>query len=136
MKQQLQDLERSVREHIDATKREELEVQQRRLELAQEDGEDEAERELAIQEMEERTRVLEAGQVCAGIVFSQVRKGFTGQDISQVLTTEGSNALVGLPASVVGSINQRIHNMQTSGKSAAVVGVYDGNVNMQNVFQA
>jgi len=131
VRKQLQTLETKIQEHINLTKRQQEEAQARKREL-QEELEDEddggAQRTLAIKEVEEQSRLLEANQVSCGVVFSQVRSKRSGQDISNVVTLDNSRALVGLPASVVGKINQRITGVRTEGGSVAVVGVYSENI--------
>lgn len=133
VRMQLQALEEKIQEHLDLTKREQEDANRRRQEL-QEEPEDEedmgAQRTLAINEVEEQSRLLEAGQVSCGVVFSQVRSKRSGQDISNVVTSGDSTALVGLPESVVGKINQRITNIRTEGGSRAVVGVYSDNISI------
>jgi hypothetical protein len=71
--------------------------------------------------------------VSCGVVFSQVRSKRSGQEISDIITSDNSKALVGLPESVVGNINQRITDVRTEGSSVAVVGVYSGNISMKNL---
>lgn len=67
------------------------------------------------------------------MIFSQVRSKWSGQDISNVITSGNSKALVGLPESVVGKINQRIRDVRTEGGSAAVVGVYSGKFSLRDI---
>jgi hypothetical protein len=131
VKKQLQTLETKIQEHLDLTKRQQGEAQERKRELLKEpEDEDDggAQRTLAVKEVEEQSRLLEADQVSCGVVFSQVRSRRSGQDISNIITLDDSKALVGLPESVVGKINQRITDVRTEGGSVAVVGVYSGNV--------
>lgn len=132
-KKQLQTLEVKIQEHLDLTKRQQEEAEKRRQEL-QEEPEDEedggAQRTLAIKEVEAQSRLLEADQVSCGVVFSQVRSKRSGQDISDIVTSDNSQALVGMPESVVGEINQRISGVRTEGGSRAIVGVYSGNVSL------
>jgi hypothetical protein len=136
---QLQTLETQIQEHIDFTKKQQDEAQRRRQEL-QEEPEDEedggAQRALATQEVEKQSGLLEADQVSSLVVFSQVRSKRTGQDISNVVTSDNSRALVGMPESVVGIVNQRIKNVTTQNRSAAAVGVYDKNVDMRDFFKS
>lgn len=116
LKQQLQNLEAKIEEHLDFTGKQQAEAQKRTQEL-QEESEDEedggAQRTLVIREIEERSRLLEADQVSSGVVFSQARSTRTGQEIGKVTTSDDSRALVGLPESVVGRINQRIRDVTT-----------------------
>jgi len=123
---------------MDLTKSQQSEVQKRKGDLQEEpeDEEDEgAQRTLALKEVEEQSRLLEADQISSGVVFSQSRSERTGQDISNVITSDDSRALIGLPEGVVGKINQRIRDVTTQGNSAAVVGVFDGNVDMRDFFK-
>jgi hypothetical protein len=135
----LQALETQIQEHIDLTKKQYDEVQRRRqgLEEELEDEEDGgAQQALATQEIEKQSGLLEADQVSSTVVFSQVRSKRTGQDISQVITSEDSKALVGMPESVVGRVNQRIKDVTTQNRSAAAVGVFDKNVDMRDFFKS
>ncbi|KAF2272441.1 uncharacterized protein EI97DRAFT_504224 [Westerdykella ornata] len=127
VQKQLQTLETKIREHLDLTKKQQKGAQERKQEL-QEEPEDEEdgglERALAIKEVEEQLRVLEADQVSCGVILSQVRSKRSDHDIGHVVTSDNSRALVGMPESVVGKINQRIAGVRTDGGSRAVVGVY------------
>jgi hypothetical protein len=136
VKGQLRALETKIQEHLDLTQRQQDQVQERTraLEDEVEDEEDGgAQRTLAIKEIEQQSRLLEADQVSCGVVFSQVRSKRSGQEISNVITLDNSKALVGLPESVVGKINQRIVDVRTEGDSVAVVGVYSGNINLKDL---
>lgn len=135
IKQQLQTLETRIQEHLDLTKQQQVEATKRKQELQDEPDDEEddgAQRTLAIKEVEEQSRLLEADQVSCGVVFSQVRSKRSGQDISNIITLDNSRALVGLPESAVGKINQRITNIRTEGGSKVVVGVYSGNIDFQH----
>lgn len=139
MKKQLQALEAKIQGHMDLTKRQQDESLQRKRELEEEPGDegDEedtgAQQTLAIREVGEQSRLLEADQVSCGVIFSQVRSKWSGQDISNVITSGNSKALVGPPESVVGKINQRIRDVRTEGGSAAVVGVYSGKFSLRDI---
>lgn len=136
VKRQLQILETKIQEHLDLTKRQQNEAQQRKLELEEEpedEIDDDSQRMLAVREVEEQLRILEADQVSCGVVFSQVRSKRTDQDIGNVTTLDNSRALVGLPESVVGKINQRVKDVRTEVYSAAVVGVYGSNFNFRDM---
>ena len=136
VKKQMQTLETKIQEHLDLTKKQQEEAQERRREL-QEESEDEddggAQRTLAIKETEEQARLLDADQVSCGVVFSQVRSKWSGQEISNIITLNNSKALVGMPESAVGKINQRIKDVRTEEGSVAVVGVYNGNIALKNL---
>lgn len=121
---------------MELTRRQQDEALQRKRELGEEpedEVDDGAQRKLAIAEVEEQSRLLEADQVSCGVIFSQVRSKRSGQDISNVVTSGDSKALVGLPESVVGKINQRIRDVRTEGGSMAVVGVYSGNFSFRDM---
>jgi hypothetical protein len=136
VKRQLQTLERKIQEHLDLTKRQQDQGLKRRraLEAEPEDEEDGgAQRTLAIKEIEQQSHLLKADEVSCGVVFSQVRSKRSGQEISNVITSNNSKALVGLPESVVGKINQRITDVKTEGGSIAVVGVYSDNISLKDL---
>jgi hypothetical protein len=136
VKGQLQILETNIQEHLDLTWRQQDQAQERKKALEDEPEDEEdggAQRTLAIKEVEQQLRVLEADQVSCGVVFSQVRSKRTGQEISNITTSNNSKALVGLPESIVGKINQRITDVKTEGGSVAVVGVYSGNISLKNL---
>ncbi|KAI5924519.1 hypothetical protein F4810DRAFT_664018 [Camillea tinctor] len=135
---QLQSLKTKIQEHLDLIKQQKDEAEERKRELEEESDDEEdggAQRTLAIKEIEKRLRLLETDQVSCGVVFSQLRSKETGQEIGNVITTDDSRALVGLPESVVGKINQRIRDVTTQNKSAAVVGVFDRNVSMNGFWK-
>ena len=135
----MQALETQIQEHIDLTKKQQDEAQRRRQDL-QKEPEDEkdggAQRALATQEVEKQKGLLEADQVSSVVVFSQVRSKRTGQYISNVITSDDSKALVGMPESVVGEVNQRIKDVTTKNRSAAAVGVFDKNVDIRDFFKS
>jgi hypothetical protein len=136
VRRQLQTLETKIQEHLNLTQRQQDQAQERKnaLEEELEDEEDNgAQRTLAMKEIEQQSRLLEANQVSCGVVFSQVRSKRSGQEISNIITLDNSKALVGLPESVVGKINQRIVDVRTEGGSVAVVGVYSGNINLKEL---
>lgn len=68
-----------------------------------------------------------------GVVFSQVRSKRSGQEISNIITLDNFKALVGLPESVVGKINQRITDVRTERDSVAVVGGYSDNISLKDL---
>jgi hypothetical protein len=134
----LQALETQIQEHIDLIEKQQGEAQRRRQELQDrpEDEDGGAQRALATQEIEKQSGLLEADQVSSAVVFSQVRSKRTGQDISNVITSDDSRALIGMPESVVGKVNQRIKDVTTQNRSAAAVGVFDKNVDMRDFFKS
>ncbi|PVH98434.1 hypothetical protein DM02DRAFT_630233 [Periconia macrospinosa] len=133
VKSQLQSLEMKIQEHLDLTKRQQGEAETRKRELREEPEDEEdggAQRTLAIKEIEEQSRLLEAAQVSCGVVFCQTRSKRSGQDISYIVTLDNSQAMVGMSESVVGRINQRISAVRTERGSQAIVGVYSGNITL------
>ena len=81
-------------------------------------------------ELRDRAQVHESSQVFCGVVFAQAQSHRSGQQIGNVTTLDHSQAWVGMPASVVGKINQRIGNVRTEASSKAHVGVFSGEINM------
>jgi hypothetical protein len=73
---------------------------------------DGAQRTLAMKEVEKQLRQLEADQVSCRLMFWQVRFIRSEQDIVDVFVSDDSRALVGLPETFVGRINQQIENMR------------------------
>ncbi|KAH8727034.1 hypothetical protein GQ44DRAFT_825144 [Phaeosphaeriaceae sp. PMI808] len=134
---QLQALETKIHEYLDLAKRQQDDAQERERMLRErldddDDDDDVMQQESALKEVEEQSRLLEAGQIDCGVVFSQVRSKRSGQDIGKVITSVDSRAIVGLPESVVGKINQRIREVRTERGSKAVVGVFSGDFNMKD----
>jgi hypothetical protein len=92
----LQDLEKAIQEHITLTERRQNEALERMEEL-QEEPEDEydggAQRTLAIGEIDEQSRLLEADQVISGVISSQLRARLLGRDSGNTFnaTFTGSN---------------------------------------------
>ncbi|CAI6334705.1 unnamed protein product [Periconia digitata] len=127
VERQLQTLEFKIQEHLDSTKKQLQDAQARKVELEEDEDEeeDDAQRMLAIQEVKEQERLLEANQVSCGVMHSQV-EALSRQDISNVETLDNSEAYVGMPSSVAGKIDQRIKDVRTVNGSRAVIGVFDG----------
>lgn len=84
----------------------------------------------AISEVKEQSRLLDENEISVGVIYSQVRAAWSGQQIGNVLTDQRSKALVGMPQSIIGKINQRIGNVNTRGQSNAAVGVFPDDANM------
>lgn len=135
--QQLQNRECMIQEHLHIAQIRQGETKED-IEALQQEIEDEddgaAEQILALNEVEERAKELEAGQVSCRVIFSQIHSKRTGQEISNVLTSADSKAVIGMPESLVGQINQRIVGITTENKSAAVVGVYGGGFDINAFF--
>lgn len=70
--------------------------------------------------------------MASGTVYAQVRSHITQQNIEDVLTTDNSTALVGLPQAVIGQIDQRIKGVNTTSHSKAVVGVFSNAVDARD----
>lgn len=139
LKTQLQALETQIQEYIELTKKQQDEAHRRQQDLQEEPGDEEdggAQRALATQEVEKQKGLLEADQVSSVAIFSQVRSKRTGQDISNIMTSDDSKALVGMPESVVREVNQRIKDVTTKNRSAAAVGVFDKTVDMRDFFKS
>jgi hypothetical protein len=113
--EQFQTLEKTIQEHVKVTKMAHSAVERQKLELERDlddEGDDDAQQKLAIREVEEEFRLLEADQISSGVIFSQVHSRLTRQDISKV----------------------RICGVNTQKNSAAAVGVFDSNVDMRGFF--
>lgn len=134
---QLHTLDIKIQEHLDLTKKQQNEAQERiqtlLRELDEAEDEDSAQITLATKEIEKQSRLLEADQVSCGVILSQVRSGWSGQEIGKVITSNDSKAFVGMPESVVGKINQRIGEVRTERRSTAFVGVFHGNFSMKDL---
>lgn len=128
-------LQTSIQQHLELTKQQQGETQKRIQELGVESDDEEDEglqRAAALQEVERRSKLLEEDQVSSGITYGQVRSHITQQTIIDVVTSEDSTAQVGLPESVVGMIHQRIGNVMTTKRSKARVGVFPGNLDVND----
>lgn len=81
VQKRLQSFEKAIPEHINLTKRQQDEAQKLKEELREEPESEEdrgAQRTLAIQEVEERSRLLEADQASSRVVSSQLRARLYG----------------------------------------------------------
>ena len=84
-------------------------------------ADDEAQRVLALQEVQKQSRLLdEESEALRG----QLHAVKTDQQIGRLHTSEDSFAIVGLPESALGEVNQTIGEVITKSRSRAVVGVY------------
>jgi hypothetical protein len=136
MLRQLYVFETMIENHLDSTKKKHEEALDRMRELQEESDDEEdggALRTFIIKEIEEQSRILEAEQLSCGVVFLQVRSKRSGQEIDEVITSANSKALVGLPESVVGMMNQHIGKVITEKSSTAVVGVYGSNISLRSL---
>jgi hypothetical protein len=139
--QHMQALELQTQETLALVQQQQEEASQRRQSLSQgleyddEDDETDAQRALAIKEVDEQTRMHDETQVSLGIVFAQLHAGRTHQEIGNVVTDQESMAIVGLPERLVGKMDQRIGNVLTTNNSASLMGVFDQGVDMTNFFK-
>ncbi|RWA05544.1 hypothetical protein EKO27_g9559 [Xylaria grammica] len=129
LEEQLLDLQTKIEKHPVLVNDQHLEAQRRKEELQQssedEEDDDDAQRTLAIEEVEEQSRLLEDEQVSSGVILSQIQAERTGQKIGDVITSGNSTAWVGMPACVVGRITQQIGNVETTEGSIDRVGVFN-----------
>ena len=97
LKQRLQALESSVQQHVDLTRTLRDEAEKRKEQLGKEPEEDEdddgAQRNLAIQEVEEQSRLLEADESFANAISSRLRVKLSGQESGNTYsgTISGTN---------------------------------------------
>lgn len=136
--QQMKALEVQIKEKLALTKSQQEQTAQREHGFAHDsddESEDEAQRTLAMREVQEQSRLLDETQVSLAVVFAQLRAGRTHQEIGNVVTDQESMALVGLPERLVGKMDQRIGNVSTTNKSASLVGVFDQSVDMRDFFK-
>ncbi|KAI1839711.1 hypothetical protein JX266_014079 [Neoarthrinium moseri] len=94
LRKELQLLERTIQVHIDRTNKQQEDAQKRVEELEKDrvEEEDEAEQTLAIREVKDRSRLLEADLNSAKTVSSQVRSKLKVQHLSTTITaTFGDN---------------------------------------------
>lgn len=132
---QLSTLQTEILQHLDATNEEQRITLQRleELRIEEDDGDtDDAERDLAIAEVQSRSKVLETAQVCKGVVYTQIHSRISQQSIEDVITSAESSAIVGLPETVVGKINLRIRSVHTTDHSKAMVGVFPSGFKVDN----
>jgi acetylornithine deacetylase/succinyl-diaminopimelate desuccinylase-like protein len=84
----------------------------------------------ALDEATRRAKILEDHQVSCGVLFAQAKSMRSGINIGNVLTSEESKAIVGLPDNVVGEVNLRVGDVTTQGRSTSYVGVYPRDINL------
>lgn len=126
----MQVLETKIETQLKLTQQLSGEVSERKAQLQAEveDADDDAQGILAIREVDEQARILEEAVVSSGVMHTQVHAKLTNQTIGNVLTEDRSSAIVGLPKSAVGQINQRIGDVTTRSIARAAVGVYPDDV--------
>jgi hypothetical protein len=77
LNERLQSLEKNIQEHIDVSKKEQEDAKKRKEELQDEpedEDDDGAQQRLAIEEVDERSRLLEADQASSKAVSAQISK--------------------------------------------------------------
>ena len=101
------------------------------------DSADEADQQriLAVQELNEQSRIRGETRASLQTIFAQLRACRTHQVIGDVVTDQESRALVGLSERMVGQIDQRIGDVSTRNKSSSMVGVFDQGVDIKDFFK-
>jgi len=91
-------LQDDVQQHLELTKKQQQETQQRLQELSIEhdnEEDDDCQRELALKEVQNRSDVLEADQISSAVTYAQVRSHITQQSIEDITNVEEKwNAMV------------------------------------------
>lgn len=95
----MQSLEKAIQDHVDLTKKQQKDAENRKEELQKEpayEEDDGAQRTLAIKEVEEQSRLLAADEAASKVVSSQVRSRLpeqaAGQEISNTVTFGDQNS--------------------------------------------
>ncbi|KAH7344304.1 hypothetical protein BKA66DRAFT_434342 [Pyrenochaeta sp. MPI-SDFR-AT-0127] len=130
VKSQLQALEGAVQEHINLTKKEQDDAQRRKDELQEEpEGEEDGgvQRTLALKEVEEQSRLLQADQDSSEVLVTQIKIHHTMQKIRDVKASEDSTALAGFINTVADpKVEQDISGVAADKRSFAGAGVIMG----------
>ena len=82
----MQSLEKAIQDHVDLTKKQQEDAKNRKEELQKEpayEEDDGAQRTLAIKEVEEQSRLLEADEAASEVMSSQIRSRLPGQVATQ-----------------------------------------------------
>jgi len=130
-------LQDDVQQHLELTKKQQQETQQRLQELSIEhdnEEDDDCQRELALKEVQNRSDVLEADQISSAVTYDQVCSHITQQSIEDITTADNSTALIGLPQAVLGKINQHIQGVTTTNHSKAVIGVFSDGLKVDDIL--
>lgn len=125
---QLEAIETKVQAHLDNTN-EQLVDTHGRIEQLEDDHDGTPEIDQAIDEARKRVENLQNDQVASSVVFAQAESSRSGIDIGKYVTSEESMAFLGLPASVVGRVDLRVREVNTSMGSTSHVGVF-GEINV------
>lgn len=125
----LQAIEEAIQNHMRSTQKQQDEAREL-LQRLEETYDSISNVDQAIAEVEKRAELLETDQVNSGVIFAQANASRSGIDIGKILTTDQSNAFVGLPASVVGKVDLRISEVTTQGGSTSHVGVFAENISI------
>ena len=131
-KQRMQLLETKIEEHLELTKQLSGTVSERRgqleVALAEADDDEQGNLTVAIREVEKQADILEEDVVSSAVMHTQVHAKLTNQTIGNVLLGEGTVAIVGLPKSAVGKMNQRLGNVTTEKNCRIAMGVFSDDV--------
>ena len=131
-KQPMQLLETKIEEHLELTKQLSGTVSERRgqleVALAEADDDEQGNLTVAIREVEKQADILEEDVVSSAVMHTQVHAKLTNQTIGNVLLGEGTVAIVGLPKSAVGKMNQRLGNVTTEKNCRIAMGVFSDDV--------
>jgi hypothetical protein len=131
-KQRMQLLETKIEEHLELSKQLSGTVSERRgqleVALAEADDDEQGNLTVAIREVEKQADILEEDVVSSAVMHTQVHAKLTNQTIGNVLLGEGTVAIVGLPKSAVGKMNQRLGNVTTEKNCRIAMGVFSDDV--------
>ena len=133
LSQQMQNLELQAEQQITLYKEQQGRLAQRDQESApHSDSEDEesADQIAAANEVKKQIRLLEDTQVSHGVVFAQVRAARTHQELGKVTSDKDSMAFSGMPASLVGKIDQKVGDVSATNGSKSFGGMFEGDMNM------
>ena len=133
LSQQMQNLELQAEQQITLYKEQQGRLAQRDQEPApHSDSEDEesADQIAAANEVKKQIRLLEDTQVSHGVVFAQVRAARTHQELGKVTSDKDSMAVSGMPASLVGKIDQKVGDVSATNGSKSFGGMFEGDMNM------
>ena len=134
LSQQMRNLELQAEQQIALYKEQQERLAQRDQEPAphSDNSEDEesADQTAAANEVKKQIRLLEDTQVSHGVVFAQVRAARARQELGKVTSDKDSMAFSGMPASLVGKIDQKVGDVSATNGSKSFGGMYEGDMNM------
>lgn len=119
----LQDLEKKFKVHVYLTT-EHLETTHSRMEQLEENYDGTPEMYQAINGLQKLAGNLQNDQVASSVVFAQAESNRRAINIVKVLTSDNSNAYVGLPASIVGRVNLRVKEVTAQARSTSHVRIF------------